>query len=65
MAEKRVSNSELHLQRLEEEEARRERGRGILEIFPADADAPLSRDDQSFAQGPESARADSDPRRDL
>ena len=42
---KRPSNSELHLQRLEAEEARRERERGIYEIFPRDEDAPLSRDE--------------------
>ena len=47
MAEKRLTNSELHLQRLEEEEeeARRDEPKGILELFPPDADAPLTRDD--------------------
>jgi hypothetical protein len=45
MAEKRLSNSELHLQRLEEaEEVERAEPRGIFELFPADADAPLTRD---------------------
>ena len=46
MTPKRPKNSELHLQRLaEEEEAQRAEERGILEIFPADEDTPLSRDD--------------------
>ena len=46
MADKRRKNSELHLERLaEEEEAQLAEERGILEIFPPDADAPLSRDD--------------------
>jgi hypothetical protein len=49
MAERRSSNSELHLRRLAAEETDAE-PRGILEIFddgePADEDAPLARDDQ-------------------
>jgi hypothetical protein len=45
MAEKRVTNSELHLLRLEqEEEASRDEPKGILEIFPKDEDAPIARD---------------------
>ena len=45
MAEKRLSNSEQQLQRLEEAEAEREEPRGILELFDRDEDAPLVRDD--------------------
>ena len=33
MGEKRLTNSELRLGKLEEEEAKRERARGILELF--------------------------------
>jgi hypothetical protein len=45
MAEKRVTNSELHLLRHEEEdEASRDEPKGILEIFPKDEDAPIARD---------------------
>jgi hypothetical protein len=49
MGEKRRTNSELHLDRLEEEDALREEERGILELFddsaePPDEDAPLDRD---------------------
>jgi hypothetical protein len=49
MSEKRPTNSELRLNRLEEEDSQRERGRGILEIFDdqkpePDEDAPLGRD---------------------
>ena len=41
---KRPTNSELHLQRLEEEEeARREEEKGILELFHRDEDEPLAR----------------------
>jgi hypothetical protein len=48
MAEKRPSNSELHLKRLEEqEEAERQAEKGILELFPQDEDAPLARDEDS------------------
>jgi hypothetical protein len=43
MAEKRQSNSELHLQKLEEEESQRDEDHGILELFPRDEDAPLTR----------------------
>jgi hypothetical protein len=46
MAGKRVSNSDLHLQRhLEEDEAERDEPKGILELFPKDEDAPIARDD--------------------
>ena len=45
MAEKRVSNSDLHLLKLEEEEAERDVPKGILELFPKDEDAPIARDD--------------------
>jgi hypothetical protein len=49
MTEKRVTNSELHLMRLDEQDAEREDEPGILEIFPdalrdADEDAPLERE---------------------
>lgn len=44
MSERRPTNSELHLQRLEEEEQEEREQRGILEIFD-DADEPLDRDD--------------------
>jgi hypothetical protein len=50
VTEKRVSNSELRLNRLEDEEAAREPEEGILELFEPeqteqDEDAPLARDD--------------------
>jgi hypothetical protein len=46
MAEKRVSNSDLHLLKLaEEEEAELSEPKGILELFPKDEDAPIARDD--------------------
>jgi len=49
MAERRLTNSELRLRRLTEEEVDAE-PRGILEIFgddeQADEDAPLARDDE-------------------
>lgn len=44
MSERRPTNSELHLQRLEEEEQEEREQRGILEIFD-DADEPLERDE--------------------
>jgi hypothetical protein len=49
MGEKRPTNSELNLDRLEQEDALREEELGILELFdrPEDApdeDAPLERD---------------------
>jgi hypothetical protein len=44
VAERRPKNSELHLQKIEEEEAQREPDAGIFEIFPRDEDAPVSRD---------------------
>jgi hypothetical protein len=46
MAGKRVSNSDLHLQKHEaEDEAERDEPKGILELFPKDEDAPIARDD--------------------
>ena len=52
MAEKRPSNSELRLGRLDEEDSQREPERGILELFRRpesnpDADAPLQRDEDA------------------
>lgn len=52
MAERRPTNSELHLARLDADEARREDQPGILELFdhlepPPDEDAPLARDDDA------------------
>jgi hypothetical protein len=49
MGEKRPTNSELHLDRLEKEEALRKEERGILELFDdpveePDEDAPIERD---------------------
>jgi hypothetical protein len=49
MDEKRPTNSELHLDRLEKEEKRCEEEKGILELFDdgkekPDEDAPLERD---------------------
>jgi hypothetical protein len=52
VSERRLTNSELRLNRLEEEDARREDEGGILELFPeedreqVDEDAPLARDDR-------------------
>ena len=45
MADKRPSNSEQRLIKVEEEESQREVEPGILEIFERDEDAPISRDD--------------------
>lgn len=45
MSERRPTNSELHLQRLEEEEQEEREERGILEIFE-DSEEPLTRDDE-------------------
>jgi hypothetical protein len=45
MTDRRPTNFELHLQRLEAEEPKAEEPRGILEIFERDADRPLSHDD--------------------
>ena len=45
VADKRLSNSEQHLIKLEEEESQREEQPRILEIFDRDEDAPISRDD--------------------
>jgi hypothetical protein len=49
MGEKRPTNSELNLDRLEKEDALREEERGILELFDdppeaPDEDAPMLRD---------------------
>lgn len=44
MSERRPTNSELHLQRLEEEEQEEREERGILELFD-DSDEPLARDE--------------------
>jgi hypothetical protein len=49
VAEKRPSNSERHLIKLEEEESEREPDPGILEIFDRDEDAPIARDDSEQA----------------
>jgi hypothetical protein len=45
VADKRPSNSEQRLIKVEEEESQRETEAGILEIFEPDEDAPISRDD--------------------
>ena len=48
MGERRPSNSELRLRRLEQQEPAPDEERGILELFdepPADADTALARDD--------------------
>jgi hypothetical protein len=44
VSERRPTNSELHLQQLEEQEQQEREERGILELFD-DADEPLDRDD--------------------
>jgi hypothetical protein len=49
MTEKRLTNSELHLIRLDEEESQRKEDPGILELFrdgkpEPDENAPLERD---------------------
>lgn len=47
MPERRPTNSELHLQQLEEQEhEEREEERGILELFD-DADQPLARENDA------------------
>jgi hypothetical protein len=46
VTEKRPTNSELALMRLEEQEAERQAETGILELFEPDEDAPLARDDE-------------------
>jgi hypothetical protein len=49
VSERRPTNSELHLQQLEEQEQEETRDeRGILELFD-DADEPLARDDDRAA----------------
>ena len=45
MSERRPTNSELKLLRLEEEERDAAEAKGILELFD-EADEPLARDDQ-------------------
>ena len=45
VTEKRPTNSELALMRLEEQESEREAETGIFELFEPDEDAPLARDD--------------------
>jgi hypothetical protein len=45
VADRRPSNSEQRLIKVEEEESEREIEPGILEIFERDEDAPISRDD--------------------
>jgi hypothetical protein len=49
MTEKRQSNSELRLLKLEEEEPKPDEPRGIFELFDRDEDAPLTRDDDPRA----------------
>jgi hypothetical protein len=44
VTERRLSNSELHLPQLEEQEQEALQERGILELFTDDADEPLERD---------------------
>jgi hypothetical protein len=44
MAERRLTNSELKLQQLEDEERESPQEKGILEIFD-EADEPLARDE--------------------
>jgi hypothetical protein len=44
VSEKRPTNSELHLQQLEEQEQQEREDRGILELWN-DADEPLRRDE--------------------
>ena len=48
MTERRPTNSELHLQQLEEQEQLEQQEReerGILELFHDEADEPLARDE--------------------
>ena len=45
MSERRPTNSELHLQKLEEQEQQEREERGILELFDDGADEPLARDE--------------------
>jgi hypothetical protein len=57
MPEKRPTNSELRLGRLDEEDAQRTKVRGILELFhhhepEPDEDAPLVRDEDAGADTP-------------
>jgi hypothetical protein len=49
VSERRLTNSELHLQQLEEQEQLEQQEceeRGILELFHDEADEPLARDDE-------------------
>jgi hypothetical protein len=73
MGEKRPTNSELRLNRLEEEDSHREHEPGILEIFDdqkpeLDEDAPLRRDEDALLSFDEEASLrfdeDASPRRD-
>jgi hypothetical protein len=45
MPEQRLTNSELLLLKLEQQESERQKEQGILLIFERDEDAPLRRDD--------------------
>jgi hypothetical protein len=47
VSERRPTNSELNLQKLEEKELEEREEKGILELFgePRDEDAPLARED--------------------
>jgi hypothetical protein len=44
VTERRLTNSELRLQQLEEEEREAAQEKGILEIFGRDADEPIGRE---------------------
>jgi hypothetical protein len=44
VTERRLTNSELRLQQLEEEEREATQAKGILEIFDRDADEPIGRE---------------------
>jgi hypothetical protein len=46
VSDRRPTNSELHLQQLEEQEQQEREERGILELFEDESDAPLARDDE-------------------
>jgi hypothetical protein len=45
VSDRRPTNSELHLQQLEEQELLEREERGILELFDEEADEPLARDE--------------------
>jgi hypothetical protein len=66
MGEKRPTNSELRLNRLDEEDSQREHEPGILEIFhdrkpEPDEDAPLGRDEDAQLGRDEDASLRRDP----